>query len=100
MFIHEDQIRHPDVTEVHAEGVDPEMVGTLGVAGGDMTRDALVEPELGEEPETGGEPLLAVEPLLLDCGERRGLAQRAKVRGLLAHAERLLPPPRRRPGAG
>ena len=39
--------RHPDLAEVHAERVDPEVVGPLRVAGGDVPGDALVEPEVG-----------------------------------------------------
>ena len=50
---------------MHSEGVDPEVVEPLGVAGGDVSGDALVESEPGEQPERGREPLLAMEALLL-----------------------------------
>ncbi len=70
-MVHEDEVRRPDVAEVHAEGVHPEAVLALGVAGGDVAGHALVEPEPGEQPEAGGEALLAVLALLLDGGERR-----------------------------
>ncbi len=63
--VHEDEVRHRDVTEGHAERVHPEVVEALGVARGDVPGDALLEPELGEETETGGEALLAVLALLL-----------------------------------
>src|SRR5947209_231821 len=75
LVVHEAEVGYPDVCEVHAEGVDPEMVGQLGVAGGDVAGDALVEPELGEQPEPGRETLLAVQALLFDRRERRGLAR-------------------------
>ena len=47
------------------------MVEPLGVAGGDVAGDALVEAELAEQPEAGGEALLAVQALLLDGVELR-----------------------------
>jgi hypothetical protein len=40
---HEQQVADPDVPEVHTERVDPEMVGQLGVAGGDVSEYALAE---------------------------------------------------------
>ena len=52
--------------EAHPERVHPEVVEALGVAGGDVAGDALVEAEPPEEAEAGGEPLLAVQALLLD----------------------------------
>jgi hypothetical protein len=48
------------------------VVEVLGITRGDVTRDALLEPELGKDAETGREPQLAVEALLLD-GLERGL---------------------------
>ena len=54
------------MAEAHAERVHPEVVEPLGVAGGDVAGDALLEAELAEEPEAGGEALLAVQALLLD----------------------------------
>ena len=53
---------------MHAERVDPEVVGQLGVAGGDVPGDALVEAERAEQPERGGQPLLAVQALVVDRG--------------------------------
>ena len=60
-----DQVVDRDVLEVHAERVDPEVVGVLGVAGGDVAGDALVEPEPAEDAEGRGEALLQVQALLL-----------------------------------
>ena len=51
LVVDEEQVGHPDVAEVHAERVDPEVVEQLGVAGGDVAGDALVEPELAEQAE-------------------------------------------------
>ena len=70
LVVDQDEVGDPDVTEVHAEGIDPEVVEALGVAGGDVPGHPLVEAELGEEPEPGGQALLAVEPLLLGRVER------------------------------
>ena len=73
---HQQEVADADVPEVHAEGVHPEVVGELGITGGDVSGDALVEPEPAEQPEGCGEALLAVQPLLLDravgAGKQRG----------------------------
>ena len=70
LVVDQDQVGHPDVAEVHAEGVDPEVVGPLGITGGDVPGHPFVEAELGEQPERGRQPLLAVEPLLVGRVER------------------------------
>ena len=62
----EQQVADPDVAEVHAERIDPEVVGQLGVAGGDVAGHALVEAESAEESEGRGEVLLSVQPFLFD----------------------------------
>ena len=64
VVVDQNQIGHPDVAEVHAEGVDPEVVQALGIPGCDVASDALVEAELGEEPEPGGQALLPVGPMI------------------------------------
>ena len=69
--VHEEQVGHADVAEAHAERVHPEVVEPLGVTGGDVPGDALLEAELAEEPEPGGQALLAVLALLLDGVELR-----------------------------
>src|SRR5207302_9451324 len=69
------------LAEVHAEGVDPEVVEPLGVAGGDVAGDAFVEAHLGEEAKAGGEALLAVQALLLDRVEG-GRHRDDELRGL------------------
>ena len=58
-----------------AERVDPEVVELLGVAGGDVAGDALVEAEPREQAERGGEALLAVQALVGEVLER-GHAER------------------------
>ena len=52
------------MAEVHPERIDPEVVESLGITGGDVAGHPLVEPELGEQPEAGRQTLLAVEALL------------------------------------
>ena len=66
LVVDQDEVAHADLLEVHAEGVHPEVVGQLRVAGGDVTGDAFVEAELAEQPEAGGQPLLAVAALVVD----------------------------------
>ena len=71
LVVHQDEVLDADHLEVHAERVDPEVVEELGIPGGDVAGDALVEPEVPEEPEGGGQALLAVPALVLDVVERR-----------------------------
>ena len=61
---HQQQVADPNVAEVHAERVHPEVVGEFRVACGDVPGHALVEAELAEQPERRGEVLLAVQTFL------------------------------------
>src|SRR4051812_31668946 len=63
---HQHQVAYADVAEVHAERVDPEVVGHLGIAGGDVARDALVESEAAEQTERGSQVLFAVQAFFFD----------------------------------
>jgi hypothetical protein len=80
--VHEDQVGRADVRERHAEGVHPEVIEPLGVARGDVTGHALLEPEPGEESEPRGEALLAMQPGFVHRVERREIPPR--VRGEIA----------------
>ena len=82
LVVDEKQIGYPDVAEVHGEGIDPEVVAELGVAGRDVSRHALVEAEASEEPEGSRQPLLPVQPLLFDRLERGG-----KESGRVGHTD-------------
>ena len=55
-----DQVRHRHLAEMHAEGINPEGVGKLRVARGDMAGHAFIEAKLGKQPERRGQALLAV----------------------------------------
>jgi hypothetical protein len=59
------QVRDLDAAEVHAERIDPEVIGQLGIAGGDVTRAAHVEAVAAEQAVGSGQALFAIEPLLL-----------------------------------
>ena len=74
--------------EVHPERVHPEAVEVLGIAHGDVTGDAFVEPELAEQPERRRQALLAVEPLLLEGVEAR---QEGQVGKQCSHAGNVMP---------
>ena len=66
--VDEDQVGGADVGEVDAEGIDPEVVGMFGVAGGDVAGDAFVVTEAGEEAEAGGHTLFTVEAFVGEGG--------------------------------
>src|SRR5438046_2404863 len=72
LFVNQDQVRNPKLSEVEAKGIDPETFRVLGVADGDMAGNALVKTEPGEQAERGGEPLLAMAALFLEGGKSRG----------------------------
>ena len=83
-----DEVGHADQVEAETERVDPEQLGVLGVASGDVAGDALVEPEAAEEAERGRQALLAVEALVLDRVElgqlvRGGMGHGTVIDGLL-----------------
>ena len=63
---HQQQVADADVAEVHAERVDPEVVGQLGVACGDVAGDALVEAEAAEQTERRRQVLFAVQAFFFD----------------------------------
>jgi hypothetical protein len=73
VVVAEDEVRRLDLLEAHPERVDPEVVEALGVAGGDVAGDALVEPEPAEDPEGRRQPPLAVLALLLRRAVDEGL---------------------------
>ena len=83
LVVDEDQVADPDVPEAHAERVDPEVVGELGVADRDVAGDALAEAEAPEDAQGAGQLLLAVEPLVLDGREGRGTLERHLLGGQL-----------------
>ncbi len=60
------QIADGDVPEGHPEGVDPEAVGELGVARGDVPRDPVLEAEPAEQAQGAREAFLAVPAFVLD----------------------------------
>ena len=70
------------LAEALAERVDPEVVGPLRVADGDVAGDALGEAEPAEDAQRAGELGLAMGPLVGDVVERRrsehGGAQRRR----------------------
>ena len=70
VVVDQDQVADLDVAEAHAERVDPEVVGELGVAHRDVAGDALAEADAAEDAQRAGQLLLAVQALVLDVGER------------------------------
>ena len=64
--VDQEQVADPHVAEAHAERVDPEVVGELGVADRDVPGDAFAEPDATEDAQRAGQLLLAVQALLLD----------------------------------
>lgn len=70
--IHEQQVGHLDLREMHAERVHPEVIGQLRIARGDVAGEARRETEAREQAERGREPLLPVAAFGGDVGARRG----------------------------
>ncbi|BCD88775.1 hypothetical protein PSm6_51820 [Pseudomonas solani] len=67
------------MAEVHAHRVDPEMIGKLRVAHGDVPGTAHVETVAGEQAEGTGQALLAQQAFGLDRGLLGGSCQRNTV---------------------
>ncbi len=71
LVVHQQEVGHPDVPEVHTERIHPKMVEAFGIPGGDVAGHAFVKTEFGEQPKPGGQSLLAVEAFLLDRVEHQ-----------------------------
>ncbi len=69
--VHEQQVRDLDAREMHAERIDPEMVGQLGIARGDVPGQAQRETVPREQAERAGQALLAMAALGRDARARR-----------------------------
>ena len=101
--VDQDQIARPDVPEAEAERVDPEVVGELRVADGDVAGDPFTETEPSEDAQRAGELGLAVGALLVDArrtaraaacrplfGRERDAVDRAHVVSVIAMPQSLL----------
>jgi hypothetical protein len=71
LVVDENQIGDSDVAEVHAEGVDPEVVQQFGVPGRDVPGHALGKAQLAKDAQCASQTLLAVLSLGLD-GRKSG----------------------------
>ena len=71
-----------------AERVDPEVVGELGIADGDVPGHAFAEAEPAEDAQRAGELLLAVQALVLHGRERRRAVQADRLRRQLDAVDR------------
>ena len=72
VLIHQHQIAHANLPEMHAERIDPELVGILRIARRDVPRDAFVITVPREQSERGRQPLLTMQPFLgVRCEHRR-----------------------------
>ncbi len=71
LVVDEEQIADAHLAEAPAEGVDPEVVGTLRITHRDVPGNALGKAELAEDAQRSGELGLAVSPLVGDVVERR-----------------------------
>ena len=74
--IHAEQVGHLDMAEMHAERIDPESVGELGITRRDVTGHALVKTKARKQPELRGQHLFAVQAFFLHIGEFFRLRQR------------------------
>ncbi len=78
-MVHQDEVGYADLPEVLAKWVDPKMVGTLRIAGGDVPCHAFVETESGEQAKGASQLLFPMLPLLRGVGEN-GRLRRLKRR--------------------
>ena len=69
--VDQQQVLDADLPEAHAERIDPEVIGALGVACGDVAGGAFGEAETPEDAEGGGQSLLSMPALLLHALELR-----------------------------
>jgi len=58
IVIHADEVRDPDLFEVHAKRIQPKSIGMLGVSCCDVPRNSLVKAEAPKQPEGSGKALL------------------------------------------
>src|SRR5690348_15282632 len=85
MLVHQYEVGGANLPEVHAEGIHPEMVGALRVAGGDVAGHALVESVGGKQAESRGQALLAVAAFFLLTGKSGALGHMKNVGGSGGH---------------
>ena len=69
MVVYQNQIGDTNLAKVHAERIDPEMIETLGVAGGNVSGDAFIKSEAREQAEGAGQALFAVLALFGDSSK-------------------------------
>jgi hypothetical protein len=85
LVIHQNEVGDANLTEVHAEGIDPEMIEAFGVASGDVASDAFIESESREQAEGTGQALLAMPAFLFQRGEPGGSGKVERVLGGNSH---------------
>jgi len=73
--VYENKVGGANLPEVHAKGVDPEMVEAFGIAGGDVSGHAFIESEAREQAEGPGQALLAVPAFLIQRGKAGDFGQ-------------------------
>src|SRR5580692_834491 len=85
VLVHQDQVRDADMTEMHTEGIDPEMIRSLRIARGNVPGYAFVETELGKKTEGRGQALFAVSSFFFHGCEPRNGGDFENTRGCGAH---------------
>src|SRR5580704_11090425 len=71
ILVHKNQVRDSDVTEMHTEGIDPEMFRSFRIARGNVPGHTFIKTELGKKTKGRGQALLAVSSFLFHRCERR-----------------------------
>ena len=84
-LVHQNQVRDADVTEMHTEGIDPEMFRSFRIARGNVPGHTFVKTELGKKTEGRGQALFAVSSFLFHGCERRNGGDFEDTRGCGAH---------------
>src|SRR5882724_6794426 len=85
LVIHQNEVGDANLAEVHAEGIDPEMIEAFGVASGDVSGNAFIESKSREQSEGARQALLAMPAFLFQRGEAGGSRQVERVLGGYGH---------------
>ena len=83
--VHQDQVSDADMSEMHTEGIDPEMIRSFRISRGNVPGHTFIKTELGKETEGRGQAFFAVSSFLFHGCELRNGGDFENTRGCGAH---------------